>query len=107
MKLVTSTLLAADAVARWKANYRDPDYGPIGGKTAGQITRELEALGPTPKVKDVNRIIGNDSWTTPPRCDDCGKSPTKVVRLGQEPDIGSNTAHICRSCLQKALDLIS
>ena len=34
-----------------------------GDKTSQQIHAELVALGPYPDMADIERIIGNDSWT--------------------------------------------
>ena len=106
MELVTTESLTTQAVAYWKEHHGDdPTFEFFDGRTAGQITKELDALGPEPKAEDINRIIGNESWTTPHRCDECEAYSSAVVRLGQEPDMASNTAHICQSCLQKALGL--
>lgn len=107
MELITIKSVTAGAIARWRKQYPDPEPHArfSDGRLIKQVGEELEALGPNPKAEDVNRIIGNDSWTRPHYCDECGKRRPAVVRLGQEPDHDSNTAHICSFCLRKALKL--
>jgi len=72
-----------------------------------EIHRQLVALGPTPDPNEVERIIGNDTWTSPGRCDGCGEMSSLVlVRVGDEPDYDSNTADLCPNCLEEAWRLL-
>jgi hypothetical protein len=52
---------------RWKAQYcRGNVWRYCGdGKGSKQIYAELIALGDNPNPADIERIIGNDSWTQP------------------------------------------
>jgi len=69
------------------------------------IAEKLNALDvETATPEDVSRIIGNSSWVCEKTCHECGSESWDVVQLGEEPDYESNTANICRSCLEKALD---
>jgi hypothetical protein len=54
-----------DIAKRWAAQYqRGNRWKYCGGdKTSSQIHAELVALGPDPDPADIERIIGNDSWT--------------------------------------------
>lgn len=56
---------------------------------------------------DVAKIIGNPSWVRPIRCNDCGEPSYDVVQLGEPPDYDSNTAWVCKGCLEKALALLN
>jgi hypothetical protein len=50
---------------RWKAQYcpKGAWHCRDGDKTSKQIYDELVALGPAPNPSDIERIIGNDTWT--------------------------------------------
>jgi len=67
-----------------------------------QTYYDLASLGNSPEPEDVNMVIGNDSWTDL-RCDECNAHVEEVMRVGDEPDYESATAHICKPCLVKAL----
>lgn len=99
MKLITRANKASDAPARWLASYhasRSPKHQ--------QITAALAKLIAPIDPDEVDRIIGNTSWTTE-ACDECGTYADPLVQLGQEPDYDSSTATICVPCIQKALNL--
>lgn len=66
----------------------------------------LVSLGDDTEPDAVDAIVGGGYWTAC-RCDDCDKVVDSVVILGDEPDYDSNTAYVCRPCLEKALELIS
>lgn len=51
-------------------------------------------------------IIGNKSWTDN-ICDECKKDVNALIYLGEEPNIESNTAAICKDCLLKSVNLIN
>jgi hypothetical protein len=55
-----------DIAARWAAQYRRGKRWKYchGDKTSKQIHAELVALGPHPEPEDIERIIGNDTWTS-------------------------------------------
>lgn len=102
MQLITRKGQAKITAARWKTNYLKNGewrYGP----DKERIYHELVALGNNPNPEDVNRVIGNSSWTDV-KCDECGKYVEEVVQLGEEPDYESCTANICKSCLTLAME---
>mgnify|MGYP001587518420 CR=1 FL=1 len=49
---------------------------------------------------------GDARQSTIYQCDECGCDVDLVVQLGEEPDCESNTANVCRECIQKAVDLV-
>ena len=112
MHVISQQSLAADAARRWGVQYQHEgrDDDPQNEHDTGTLRtyRALLALGPHPSPADVNRVIGNDSWTHV-RCDECrSTSPeiTAIVQLGEEPDYESSTAGVCEKCLVAALAAI-
>lgn len=102
MIIVTRQTRANQACEAWRRQYR----GITNIKWA-HIGDQLEALGPTPNPDDVDRIIGNGSWTDTPTCDECDATHNGPrVRVGSEPDYDSATAHLCRRCIKKAAALM-
>lgn len=101
MILITRQSMANQAAQRWRRQY------PAGsGEPATEIYYKLLALGATPNPDDVDRIIGNRSWTEPGYCSECDMGAAALVMVGQEPDYESSTAYLCRECLAKAKDLL-
>jgi len=104
MKIITRQLLADTVPARFKLqyeqyrgsiNYRSIDHGEI----IDQLAQLVNPINPD----EVDKIIGNKSWTSVPICDECGADgQIAVIQVGQEPDYESNTAHLCRVCLTAA-----
>lgn len=107
MIIITERYLIRGVAAKWAAQYRDQTRRLKGGETAGSIHARLAALnGETATVADVEAIIGNSSWTTPPTCSECGAEGGPVVQLGEEPDYESSTAWVCGPCLRAASDML-
>lgn len=99
MKIITRQSLANEAAARWTTQYRgsaryptDPDKLAIAG--------QLAALPAPVDPNEVERIIGNTSWTTPPACNVCGDRKPTVIEVGEEPDYESRTAYLCLECVR-------
>jgi len=97
MILITREALAATAAERWDLQYPRADLQ--------EPSRRIRALGPAPDPDAVDRIIGNDYWTTPGPCSECGAQGVAVAQVGQEPDYESATAWLCEGCARKALSL--
>lgn len=76
----------------------------VTGLSKKEAYEALVALGDKPSPEDVNKVIGNTSWTDC-LCNECGELVEEVVQLGQEPDYDSATANICFPCLKKAVKL--
>lgn len=78
-----------------------------GPKSAEQIYRELAALNlDTADHLDIAAIIGNDSWAGKPTCDQCRRDTYECVRIGEPWGYESNTATLCRACLQLGIDAL-
>lgn len=95
--LITQRDLIRGLPEKWRRQY--PDGGYYGRK---DVQGKLDALNcETATVEDVAAIIGNTSWTDI-HCDACDESVPWIVRVGQEPDYESATAHLCGKCLADA-----
>ena len=102
MKLITRNGRAIQAAGRWKVSYfKNGEWRYGEGKK--DIYLRLEALGSNPTPEEVNKAIGNSSWTNV-RCDECNKYVEEVVQVGEEPDYESATANICKPCLILAME---
>jgi hypothetical protein len=100
MKLITRQTQANIAAKRFS------DVGePYLTKRSEEI-KKLNELGENPNPDNVDEIIGNKSFTST-RCDECFENGVDVVEVGEDPDYESCTAHICMSCLAKALNIKS
>lgn len=94
VKILRSKDLAATAADRWEKQYKDCFRD---GKHA--VLEQLRALGASPDPADVDRIIGNDSWTHT-FCGEChGRHPEAVVF--EEDEYGESFA-VCLGCLSRA-----
>lgn len=108
MMLITREILADEAPKRFLIQYGGRrDVKSWRGVTNGEMVDSLNALLTPIDADEVDRIIGNGSWTRVPTCDDCGQDGlAAVMQVGQEPDYESSTAHICQNCLLVALNII-
>lgn len=99
---------------RWKAAQVDK-YGAdthdgtayylLNTPTRGQKYEALQKLDlQTCSAEDVNKIIGNGSWTRL-LCNECNKPADWVIEVGEAPDYESSTARLCRSCAAMAASL--
>lgn len=70
------------------------------------ILQRLSELDPEKaSVADITEITSSNSSIRPYKCSECGSETWDCVQLGEEPDIESETAWICKNCLKKALQL--
>jgi len=102
MKLITPKTLAAEAPQKFSAQYSGYRFVSVENQA---MVQALNALPQPPTPKQVNQIIGNDSWTDPGFCNECGKRSKALVEIGQSREYDSRTAYVCRKCLEKALKL--
>lgn len=105
MRIVSRVSKAAKAADSWYNTYYDKRFGWSYGEDKAVTYDQLVALGREPDPDDVDRIIGNNSWTST-RCDECGTSPQVVVMVGEEPAYESNTVFICSPCILKLREMI-
>jgi len=104
MRLITKQDLANIAKDRWKDQYCRNGSWSIYGSDKEVKYNNLVALGDDPSPDDVNKVIGNNSWTNI-TCSGCKESVDSVVELGE---VGYDTEYVytCKDCLTKALELI-
>ncbi len=96
----------ANAVAeRWRGMYTYFLHGARLWRRGEAIYNRLVALGPTPNPDDVDRTIGNGSWTRL-KCDGCDTETDEVVIVGQEQNYDSSTASLCKKCIAEAYQLL-
>ncbi len=95
MRIITRDGLATHTAQRWVNRYGDDKR---------DIYDKLKSLGARPRADEVDKIIGNGSWTRTV-CDECKEVNLDLVEIGEPQDYESNTANICKECLKKALDL--
>lgn len=104
MKLITPHTNAAEAAERWKETYFVNGSWQYGDDKE-KIYHAIVALGSSPDPVDVDRVIGNCSWTACD-CNEClSRNKPAIIQLGDEPDYESSTAWICSDCLAKAMAL--
>lgn len=111
MRLITRSGKAAAVAEAWRRQYQDRDgswkYDTHPSFTTGlskeQTYNALVILGPNPNADDVDRVIGNTSWTAC-RCDECDQYFEEVMEVGQDPEYESSTAELCEGCVIMALN---
>jgi hypothetical protein len=95
---------------RWERQYSTRMNEMLGWmhKTPREVHAELLGLNlDTATAEDIEKIIGNGSWTRLPECGECGQQTDVIVRVGEEPDYESQTAHLCPSCVRRAAELVA
>ena len=100
MKIISERSCIIDVSKRWDAQ-NPPNSCSKGKKKIGDILRSIDLK--TATADDIEKIIGNRSWSQPETCSECGKEDVTTIQLGQEPDYKSRTAWICEECIKKAL----
>lgn len=105
MDLLTRELNAKNVALKWGNQYTDEKIKRLGWYDKKEILDNIISLGDNPDPDDIDKAIGNTSWTRT-ECHECGKENIDVVIIGQKQDYESYTAHICKDCLIKAVALI-
>lgn len=122
MRLINRHILAAEAYEKWCKRYGDmmpetpvliPWLVPESDKMV--IANKLKELGPRPTPEQVNKVIGNSTWTMVPNCFHCGLWRDEVVEFQFKPMVEDEDEnrlrnalpiHLCSECLLQALRLI-
>jgi len=99
MRKITVKDLCANIAEHWTEHHGKPKPDAKPG-----IYEKLLSLNRSGTVKQINKIIGNGSWTSL-RCDECNKHVELVIEVGEEMGYESNTAHLCKECIKKAYEL--
>ncbi len=101
MKVITQRDTILQIPKRWASQYPESQTLSDGSNT-GTILKRLRKLDlKTCAPEDVDRIIGNDSWTTQLKCDECKEYVNWVLQVGDEPDYESDTACLCKACARE------
>ena len=104
MRLITERELIRTVAAKWAKQYRPGSWSYNNEKA--EITRRLFALNPEMASReDVDKIIGNNSWTTI-RCNECNAYVSLGIQVGEEPDIESQTVILCSACVLTVYTLL-
>ena len=96
MNIITQQMLIDMVVGRWYQSYK-----PLRDDKKA-IYEKLLSLS-NPSAEDVNKAIGNSSWTEL-QCDNCKRSVDKVICM--DVTHGEYVTYICEDCLNKALNII-
>jgi hypothetical protein len=99
--LISRRQMAAKTADRWREQY-GPMFGVFPFGDAREVLKQLESLGRSPTVEQVEAIC--PGWTVL-RCDECRDEVDEVVQLGEPPDYESSTAVVCLRCLVNACAL--
>ena len=97
--LLTKQHLANIADYRWKEQYYRDDSWSYYGEDKVETYEKLVNLGKNKNPEDVDKIIGNSSWTRL-ICHNCNKDVDAVFAFG----IGHNSLHICEDCVNIAVE---
>jgi len=96
MKLITREIRASEALKRFNKEYAFM----IGNKK--DILDRLKSLGSNPNPDDVDKAIGNKTWTCVPSCTECGKDYSKVLEFEDYDYI----FYLCEKCINMASESI-
>lgn len=105
MKIVTRQQLTNGAVDRWREQYFTC-RGEWYDDRKQTIWEKLKALGSSPDPADVDRVIGNGSWTRI-TCDNCGRYPEIAIEMGSHSDDEYGPCNYCRKCVDEAISMIA
>lgn len=104
MKLMTLRMQILGIIETWKANrltYRSSEEGKA-------ELAKLKAIDlSTVTIERIVNIIKIESrYIRPQLCSECHKYCEILVHVGEELDYESETAYLCKECLEKAFNLI-
>jgi hypothetical protein len=97
MELITKEQIIANVAANWRRSYPH-NYNLANNESSDAIWHRLKEAT---TEKEINTIIGNESWTRN-ECAECGKDAEAVVAF----DHYEERVQVCKKCLGKALKLV-
>lgn len=101
--ITTRVGLAREAAAHWRRVYFDKNRGAWRlGDDKRVIHEKLLALGSDPTPDDVDRVIGNGSWTEC-ECDECEKKCDAIANVGDGSGGEYRSGRVCLDCLREAV----
>jgi len=96
--IISRQLLADNFSKNWRLRYGKIDFEMYPEQKA--IYKEVQALGDHPDPNEIDRIVGNNSWTAV-FCNWCGKDVDSVSCCDQYDGSG-----ICKECCDKQSKLL-
>ena len=99
MKVINKQDLIKNIADSWLKQYPSNSYL---NTPKWEVYLKLKSLDGSQTADDINKIIGNNSWTVL-LCDQCSKDVNHVV--GIMYDYGIFTT-ICKDCLKEALSML-
>ena len=89
-----------NVATRWARQYNFIDY-----PEKQEIFNKLFALPVGATKKQIDDIIGNDTWTTL-TCEGCSNSVDSLILISPHMDL-YNSISLCKKCINKALHLLN
>lgn len=112
MRIINRRLLADTAYEQFSKIHKVQQEGILipwlkqYHETKSYIAYQLKELGEHPNPDDVDKIIGDNSWTKVPRCSNCGQDREEVVELKNQDADPEDIYHLCMECVREILMLI-
>jgi len=109
MSKLTRQDLANNVAESWRKQYEVGNFEwksiRHDGKTqsAEVVYNNLVKLGDKPNPDDIDKVIGNKSWTEL-TCDECSESVDEVVLIGRNLSYEKSEAYVCLDCLKRICD---
>ena len=97
--LLTKQHLVNTVDERWKNQYYRDDYWSYYGDDKIEKYEDLVNLGKSKNQEDVDKIIGNSSWTRL-ICHNCNKDVDAVFIFG----IVEDSLYVCEDCVNIAVE---
>lgn len=108
MRLITVRDQVRNVAKRWRAQYPRPEdrTGKVASGMHRAIGEALERIDPDfTSVREVDRIIGNGSWTKVPGCSECKRDDLeRVLEVGEVFGWESHTVYLCEECATHAVE---
>ena len=96
--LLTKQHLVNTVDKRWKNQYYRDDSWDYYGEDKVEKYEDLVSLGSNKYPEDVDKIIGNSSWTRL-ICNNCNKDVNAVFIFGTRED----SLYVCEACVNIAV----